>query len=163
MPQSVEAVEEEREGEEALKANLDSGGPCSDCGDHGLGLQMPSRVRRSEVGEAEEVESGGQSDAGDAVQGRGVPGDLRLVDGEMRGDGALDALFGEDLSAFGLGGCESIRTISNISVRGIDQHRVFLYCNVLHTSAAPSIVPAAPSFPGLPPVADQSETFASKP
>lgn len=68
MPQSVEAVEEEREGKEALKANLDSGGPRSNSGNHGLRLQMPSRVRRSEIREAEEVESGGESDAGDAVE-----------------------------------------------------------------------------------------------
>ena len=57
---------------------------------------MPPEQRRDEIRDPEEVECAGQRDARDAVQARGDPGDLRLVDGEVGGDGAVEALLGED-------------------------------------------------------------------
>jgi hypothetical protein len=61
---------------------------------------MPSGVWGSEVGKAEEIEGAGEDDGGQTVEARAVPGDLGLVDGQMRGDGAVEALLGEDLSGF---------------------------------------------------------------
>lgn len=60
---------------------------------------MPAEVRSDEVGGTEEVEAAGEEGACDAVQAGEVPCDLRSVDGEVRSDGALEALFGEDLVA----------------------------------------------------------------
>ena len=64
---------------------------------------MPAEGGSSEICEAEEVQGAAEGDAGDAIQGRGVPCDLGFVDGEMRGDGALDSLLDEDFVAFGGG------------------------------------------------------------
>lgn len=57
---------------------------------------MPPQQRANEVSEAEDVEGAGDGAAGDAVEAGEVPGDLGLVDGEVRGDGAVEALGGED-------------------------------------------------------------------
>lgn len=66
---------------------------------------MPAQQGGHEVGGAEEVEPARERAAGDAVQRRGVPGHLGLVDGEVRGDGAVQALGGEDgVGVRGLGG-----------------------------------------------------------
>lgn len=97
MPQTIVAVEEEGECKESLEANLNSKRPSSNGSHHRLRLEVPASVRSNEVGYAEEVERSGENDGGQAVETRGVPGDLRLVDGEMRGDGAVETLFGEDL------------------------------------------------------------------
>jgi hypothetical protein len=59
--------------------------------------------RCDQVQGAESVEGAGQGDAGHAVERRAVPGDLRLVDAEVRRDGAVQALLCEDLVR-GLGG-----------------------------------------------------------
>lgn len=83
MPDAIEAVEEHGESKEALERNLRRRGPRRDCRDHARGLKVPSRVRRSEVRKAEEVERAAKGNASDAVQRRGVPGDLRAVDGQM--------------------------------------------------------------------------------
>ena len=81
---------------------------------------MPSSVRGNQVGDTEEVEGAGECNSRDAVERRGVPGDLRLVDSQVGGDGAVDALLREDLGCFGLRGvfgrCES--TFSIVSIRG---------------------------------------------
>jgi hypothetical protein len=69
---------------------------------------VPSGDWGREVRKAEEVEGSRENDGGQAVEARAVPGDLRFVDGEMRGDGAMEALFGEDLFGFSFGGCESV-------------------------------------------------------
>jgi hypothetical protein len=116
MPDTVEAVEEHGESKEALQRDLRRRGPRSNRRNHAGSLKVPSRVRRSEVGETEQVQRAGQSDACDAVQGRGVPGDLRAVDGEMGRDGALEALLCEDLGGGflrgGLGCCEPAIAVS---------------------------------------------------
>ena len=75
---------------------------------------MPAEGRRCEVCEAEKVESAAEDDGCETVETRGVPGNLGLVDGKMRGDGTAEALLREylfgslrtDLSGT-LGGCES--------------------------------------------------------
>ena len=57
---------------------------------------MPSEQRRREVGGAENVEAPAENGAGDAVEDAEVPGALGLVDGEVGGDGPVEALGGED-------------------------------------------------------------------
>ncbi len=57
---------------------------------------MPPKQGGGEVGGAEDVKTAAEDGAGYAVKGRCVPRHLRLVDGEMRGDGALAALGRED-------------------------------------------------------------------
>lgn len=121
MPHTVEAVEEHGESEEALKRDLGRDRPSSDRRNHAGRLEMPSRVRRSEVGKTKEVQRAGKRDAGDAVERRGVPGDLRLVDGEVGRDGAVEALlykdFGGRILGCGLRGCESGSSISTAWTR----------------------------------------------
>jgi hypothetical protein len=121
MPQAVEAVEEEGESEESLQSDLDSRGPSSNCRHHGLCLKVPSSVRSDQVGDAEDIEGSGEDDASESVERRGVPGDLRSVDGQVGGDGAVDALFRKDFGCFGLRGvlgcCESTLYIVSIHRR----------------------------------------------
>lgn len=61
---------------------------------------MPPKQRAREVRGAEDVEAAAKDGAGDAVKAAEVPGYLGLVDGEVRGDGAVEALVGEDLVGF---------------------------------------------------------------
>ena len=73
---------------------------------------MQADVGSDEVKAAEGIEGAADDQAGDAVQRGEVPGDLRLVDGEMRSDGAVEALLCEDVVLLGLFGdcgccCES--------------------------------------------------------
>lgn len=65
---------------------------------------MPAEQRGDEIRGAEEVEAPGEDGARDAVEGGCVPGDLRPVDAEVGGDGAVEALRGEDGVGVGLGG-----------------------------------------------------------
>jgi len=58
---------------------------------------VPADGGRDQVQGTEGVEGAGQGDAGHAVERRAVPGDLRLVDAKVRRNGAVQALFGEDL------------------------------------------------------------------
>jgi len=60
-------------------------------------LKVPARQRRDQVRGAEDVEETRQRAARDAVQRAAVPGYLRPVDAEVRGDGAVEALACEDL------------------------------------------------------------------
>ena len=64
---------------------------------------MPADGRRNEVQGAESVEGAREGDTGHAVERRAVPGDLRLVDAEVRRDGAVQALLCKD-GVRGLGG-----------------------------------------------------------
>ncbi|KAL8754831.1 MAG: hypothetical protein Q9184_004994, partial [Pyrenodesmia sp. 2 TL-2023] len=57
------------------------------------GFDVPAEERR------DQVEAAGKDGAGDAVEGREQPGDLGLVDGQMRGYGAGEALLVEDFIA----------------------------------------------------------------
>jgi hypothetical protein len=58
---------------------------------------MPAEQRRDQVCGSEDVEAAGDHHAGNTVKGRGVPCDLRSVDGEMGRYGTVETLFGEDL------------------------------------------------------------------
>jgi hypothetical protein len=110
MPQAIEGVEGEGPADQELGGALHEHGHLGEgSGDHGA-LEVPAEVGSDEVGGAEGVEAAGEDAAGDAVEGGEVPGDLRAVDGEVRGDGAVETLFGEDsvlgvLLGEGLGGC----------------------------------------------------------
>jgi len=78
---------------------------------------VPAHVWSDEVCCAEDVEHAAQRAAGDAVHDRAVPGDLWAVDAQVWGDGAVEALLGEDLVAVGelldrgLGRGQSIRRL----------------------------------------------------
>lgn len=61
---------------------------------------MPAKQRRDEVCGAEDVEPPTEQRAGDAIEGRAIPGNLRAVDGEVGGDGAVEPLLFEN----GVGG-----------------------------------------------------------
>ena len=54
---------------------------------------MPTEQGGDEVAKAEDVETSREDGARNAVEDGEVPGYLRLVDGEVRGDGAGEALF----------------------------------------------------------------------
>jgi hypothetical protein len=99
MPQAVYGVEEEGHRNGKLGGGLGPQRPCSDRSDQGLALEVPSERGGCEVCDAEDVETTAEGNAGDTVEAGGVPGDLRLVDGKMRGDGTSEALLGEDLLA----------------------------------------------------------------
>jgi hypothetical protein len=91
---------------------------------------------------------------------------LGLVDGEMRGNGAREALFGEDLVGFGFSGRESVTTVSiRIATEASSEDAVSVSAVTgFRTSAAPCCGPlAVSSYPAPPPVANQAERGASKP
>lgn len=155
MPYAVVAVVEERECEESLDATLDNHGPRCDSCNHRLRLHVPPSVRGREVCEAEEVERAGQNDGRQAVEAGSVPCDLGLVDGEMRGDGAVEALLCENFRGLGFGGRESA------SVMSIQY--MSIVAAVCPTSAAPCSAQAASLWQARPPVADRAETFALTP
>lgn len=107
MSQAVDAVEKEWQSNSKLGRCLSPQWPCGDRRDYGLALEMPAQRGSSEVCNAEEVETAAENYAGDAVEAGGVPGDLWFVDGQMRGDGTLEALFCKDLFTSALGVCKS--------------------------------------------------------
>lgn len=63
---------------------------------------MPTEQRRGEVCGCEKVQGARKSNAGDTVSARANPGDLGTVDGEVRGNGAIQALLGEDFGGISL-------------------------------------------------------------
>jgi hypothetical protein len=103
MPQAVERVVGERQGDGNLGEDLERQGPGGEAGGHDGALEVPADGGRDQVQSAESVEGAREGDAGHAVQRGAVPGDLRLVDAEVRRDGAVQALLCED-GVRGLGG-----------------------------------------------------------
>lgn len=97
MPQTIERVVRERHGERELGEGLEGERPGREAGGEDRALEVPADGGRDEVEDAEGVEAAGEGDAGDAVEGRAVPGDLRLVDAEVGSDGTVQALLCEDL------------------------------------------------------------------
>lgn len=61
---------------------------------------MPAEERQEEVCGTEDVETPTKYRSGDPVEAGAIPGDLRAVDGEVGGDGAVETLLLED----GVGG-----------------------------------------------------------
>lgn len=116
MPEPIQTVVEEGKRKEGLQSHLGEGRPSSDSRDHRLRLKVPSECRRSEVCETKEVEGPGEHDAADTVESTAIPSDLRAVDGQVRGDGALETLLREDVGGFArssmLGRCCSVLVIS---------------------------------------------------
>lgn len=82
MPQPVQRVERKRRRQDSLRSNLDRSRQL-------LGLLhdllRAERLGCDEVCECEAVEENRETDAGDTVGNRTDPGQLGLVDGEMRG------------------------------------------------------------------------------
>lgn len=95
MARAVEEVEHEGPGDQQLRPGLNGHGQGGGGGDERGGLEVPAGQGRGEVREREEVERGGEAAACDARPHRGrEPGLLVVVGGEVRGDGAGEALGG---------------------------------------------------------------------
>lgn len=144
MPQTVDAVEEEGHGNGKLGRGLSPQRPCCDGGNDGSALEVPAKSGRCEVCESEEVETAAEKDTRDTVETGCVPGDLGLVDGKMRGDGAVDALLREDLFtslladlAGGLGVCESAKASVSRVVGAYGWGEQLVMLSRARTSAAP--------------------------
>jgi hypothetical protein len=98
-------VEGEREGNESLGGDGEEGWPSSEARSKDRGLDMPAKGGRDQVKRAVGVEATAENAAGDAVQRREIPGDLRAVNSEMRRDWAVQALLDEDLVVQRSAGC----------------------------------------------------------
>lgn len=108
MPQPIQRMKGKRQRKEKLRGKLQGKRPSRERCSHRRALQVPAGVRGDEVRGAEEVEGAAEDAAGDAVHDRRDPRYLPLVDAQVRRDGAVEALLGEDfgvLAAFGDGGC----------------------------------------------------------
>lgn len=101
VTQAVHAVESERESQGALDKNLGGDGKSSESGDQGGRFQVPPKQRSGKVGGREKVQASRQSNTGDTVETTGVPGNLRAIDGKVRGDGASQSLLLKDLGRVG--------------------------------------------------------------
>ena len=120
MSEPIERVIGKGHGKESLEPDLGKIRPAGEGGGEARGLEVPAQQRSDEVGGAEEVEGAGERDAGKAVQAGHDPGNLWFVDGEVRGDGPVAALGGEDgmFFALGDGGCGCMARL--LGVRGGD-------------------------------------------
>lgn len=97
MPDAVVAVVRKWERRERLYSKLGRHRQRPERGCDAGGLEVPAHHGREHVGRAKDVEAAGEDGARDAVEGRAVPGYLRPVDGEMWGDGPVEALLDEDV------------------------------------------------------------------
>lgn len=98
---AVHAVESKRESHGALDQDLGGDGKGSESGDQRRRLQVPPKQRGSQIGGREKVQASRQSNSGDTVETTSVPGDLRTIDGKMRGNGAVQPLLLKDLGRVG--------------------------------------------------------------
>lgn len=100
MPQSIQAVEHEWECQAKLCDDFRPDWPrCNRC-DERWRLDVPAQWRANQVCETVEIEPARENAARDTVEGGAVHGDVGLEDGKVGGDGASEALFGEN----GVGG-----------------------------------------------------------
>lgn len=104
MSHTVERVESEWQRQSHLGQHLQEHGPRSEAGRNGCGLKVPSESWSNQVQSTECVEGTADRAACDTVQGGEVPCDLWFVDGEVRGDGAVETLLSEDCAAGFVGG-----------------------------------------------------------
>jgi len=104
MPDAIEGVESEWQGNRQLGGHLSRDGPGSERRRHACGSEVQADERGQQVAGAEDVERPSKGDACDTMQHGRVPGDLRLVDAQMRGGRAVAALGDEDFVGFGGGG-----------------------------------------------------------
>lgn len=96
-------MKRKRPRDEHLGRDFERDGPRRKRSRDARALEMPAHGGRDEVRGAEEVQRAGEREARDAVEYGAVPCDLRAVDAEVRGDGAVLALFGEDGLRAGFG------------------------------------------------------------
>lgn len=95
MSDTVDGMEDERPGHGELQRTLDRERQGAEGGDQRGGLEVPADQGRGEVGEGVAVEEAGEGGAGDALpDGTAEVGLLLVVDLEVRGDGAAEALAG---------------------------------------------------------------------
>ena len=109
MPNPIKQMECKRHREKQLRRNLRDNRPRRKPSRQRRRSQVQPQHRRGKVPDPEEVEGPRKHDAGDAVEHRRVPCDLRAVDAQMGGDGAEAALLDEDLVGVGGGellGCD---------------------------------------------------------
>lgn len=123
MSQRVESVEHKRPRNRGLRCNLKSDWPSSEgCCHRGAGVGESDKWA-DKVGEAEDVEAAGHQGAGDTVEGRGIPGYLWAVDGEVGGGWAVATLLDENLIRIFWGdvlGCDlSVRRCVSTSIRSL--------------------------------------------
>ena len=97
MSQAVEAVVGEGHAGSELGEDLEGKGPGAKGSSNAGTLDVPAEDGSDQVGKTEGVKGTGGGDTSDTVEGRTVPGDLRLVDGKVRRDGAGQTLLGQDL------------------------------------------------------------------
>lgn len=97
MSQSIPRVECKRESHRSLRRDLSSDWPSRNTGNQRGGGEAGANQWSKEVGEAEYVETAGEGDAGDTVEGGADPGYLWAVDGQMWGCWTLLALLDEDV------------------------------------------------------------------
>lgn len=82
-------MESKEEAHARLGQNLQDQRPGREARGEDRRLDVPAEDRGDEVQGAVDVEAAAEDAAGDAVEGRAVPGDLGLVDGEVGGYGAV--------------------------------------------------------------------------
>lgn len=97
VAEAVEGVVGEGEGHGSLEENLSSDRESTHGGNHGGRLEVPAESGRGEVCGGPQVERAGEGDTADTVQGGADPADLGAVDGQVRRDGAVQALLDQDL------------------------------------------------------------------
>ncbi|KAL9089668.1 MAG: hypothetical protein Q9165_005700 [Trypethelium subeluteriae] len=100
MPHAINTMKHKRPRDPHLQQELHRERPPGDSRRDRRRLEVPAKQRRDEVRGAEDVQAAREHRAGDAVQDRRDPGDLRLVDAEVRRDGPFQPLLLED----GVGG-----------------------------------------------------------
>ena len=102
---AVDEVEDEGEPQRELDGALGEEGPGPEGGGEAGAADVPPEQGRGEVEREVDVGCPREGAAGDAGPGRGAePRLLELVDAEVGGDGAAEALGGEDGVALGRGG-----------------------------------------------------------
>lgn len=104
MSDTVEGVEGEGECNESLQGELGNQGDGGESVGKGGRVNVNAKSRASGVSAQQSVESTTESDTGDSVQTRKVPGQLGLVDVEMGGGGSKGSLLVKDVQSLGRGG-----------------------------------------------------------
>lgn len=111
MADAIEAVEREGESNNVLGEELGSHGKGTEGSSDRGRLKVPSQQRSNEVSSSESVETARKNETGDTVGGRQVPGDLRAVDREVRGNRTVEPLLSQQLGGICVSSCRSCRSI----------------------------------------------------
>ena len=96
MPYPIKAVEGERQANEIFHQEFYRHRQRPECRCKSTGFEMPAEKGGEEIRRAENVEAAREDGASNAVQGREVPSYLGFVNGEVGGDGPIQALLGEN-------------------------------------------------------------------